>query len=176
MLTPDTILQNRYQIVRAIGQGGMGTVYLAIDRRLGSDVALKETLFKDDRLLSAFEREARLLASLRHPALPRVIDHFSEADGQFLVMEFIPGDDLLDLMNASGTGFPPDEVLDWADQLLDALDYMHTRQPQIIHRDIKPQNLKLMARSQIVLLDFGLAKGTLQQGREIFLSCSSSSV
>ena len=163
MLTPDTILQNRYLIVRAIGQGGMGAVYLAKDLRLGSDVALKETFFKDDRLRKAFEREARLLASLRHPALPKVIDHFSEADGQFLVMEFIPGDDLLDLMNSRGAGFPPGQVLSWADQLLDALDYMHTRQPQIIHRDIKPQNLKLMARGQIVLLDFGLAKGTLPQ-------------
>jgi serine/threonine protein kinase len=163
MLTPNTILQNRYLIVRAIGQGGMGAVYLAIDQRLGSDVALKETLFSDDRLRKAFEREARLLASLRHPALPKVIDHFSEADGQFLVMEFIPGDDLLDLMNSKGTGFPPAQVLNWADQLLDALDYLHTREPQIIHRDIKPQNLKLMARNQIVLLDFGLAKGTLSQ-------------
>ncbi|HEX5733381.1 MAG TPA: protein kinase [Blastocatellia bacterium] len=163
MLTPDTILQNRYLIVRAIGQGGMGAVYLAKDQRLGSDVALKETFFKDERLRKAFEREARLLASLRHPALPKVIDHFSEADGQFLVMEFIPGDDLLDLMNSKGAGFPPGQVLNWADQLLDALDYMHTRQPQIIHRDIKPQNLKLMARNQIVLLDFGLAKGTLPQ-------------
>ena len=163
MLTPDTILQKRYLIVRAIGQGGMGAVYLAKDQRLGSDVALKETFFKDDRLRKAFEREARLLASLRHPALPKVIDHFSEADGQFLVMEFIPGDDLLDLLNSRGTGFPPGQVLNWADQLLDALDYMHTQQPQIIHRDIKPQNLKLMARDQIVLLDFGLAKGTLPQ-------------
>ena len=163
MLTPNTILQNRYLIVRAIGQGGMGAVYLAKDHRLGSDVALKETFFKDDRLRKAFEREARLLASLRHPVLPRVIDHFSEGDGQFLVMEFIPGDDLLDLMNSKGAGFPTGQVLNWADQLLDALDYMHTRQPQVIHRDIKPQNLKLMARDQIVLLDFGLAKGTYPQ-------------
>ena len=163
MLTPNTILQNRYLIVRAIGQGGMGAVYLAKDQRLGSDVALKEAFFKDDRLRKAFEREARLLASLRHPALPKVIDHFSEADGLFLVMEFIPGDDLLDLMNARGAGFPPSQVLNWVDQLLDALDYLHTREPQVIHRDIKPQNLKLMARDQIVLLDFGLAKGTLPQ-------------
>ena len=163
MLTPNTILQNRYLIVRAIGQGGMGAVYLAKDQRLGSDVALKEAFFKDERLRKAFEREARLLASLRHHVLPKVIDHFSEADGLFLVMEFIPGDDLLDLMNSRGAGFPPGQVLNWADQLLDALDYLHTRQPQVIHRDIKPQNLKLMARDQIVLLDFGLAKGTLPQ-------------
>ncbi len=163
MLTPNTILQNRYLIVRAIGQGGMGAVYLAQDQRLGSDVALKEAFFKDDRLRKAFEREARLLASLRHAALPKVIDHFSEADGLFLVMEFIPGDDLLDLINSRGAGFAPGQVLNWADQLLDALDYLHTRQPQVIHRDIKPQNLKLMARDQIVLLDFGLAKGTIPQ-------------
>ena len=163
MLTPNTILQNRYLIVRAIGQGGMGAVYLAKDQRLGSEVALKEAFFKDDRLRKAFEREARLLASLRHAALPKVIDHFSESDGLFLVMEFIPGDDLLDLMNSRGAGFPPSQVLNWADQLLDALDYLHTRQPQVIHRDIKPQNLKVMARDQIVLLDFGLAKGTAPQ-------------
>ena len=94
MLTPDTILQARYRIVRQLGQGGMGAVYEAIDQRLDTTVALKETLFADERLRKQFEREARLLARLHHPALPRVSDHFSEADGQFLVMQFIPGDDL----------------------------------------------------------------------------------
>src|ERR671938_2007192 len=94
MLTPDTILQGRYRIVRQLGQGGMGAVYESIDQRLDTTVALKETLFSDERLRKQFEREARLLARLHHPALPRVSDHFSEADGQFLVMQFIPGEDL----------------------------------------------------------------------------------
>jgi hypothetical protein len=159
MLTPETILQGRYRIVRQLGQGGMGAVYEAIDQRLDTTVALKETLFADERLRKQFEREARLLARLHHPALPRVSDHFSEADGQFLVMQYIPGDDLSEMMTKKRSPFPANQVLTWADQLLDALDYLHTQDPQIVHRDIKPQNLKLTSRGQIILLDFGLAKG-----------------
>jgi serine/threonine protein kinase len=145
--------------VRQLGQGGMGAVYEAIDQRLDTTVALKETLFADERLRKQFEREARLLARLHHPALPRVSDHFSEGDGQFLVMQFIPGDDLSEMMARKRGPFPVNQVLTWADQLLDALDYLHTQEPQIVHRDIKPQNLKLTSRGQIILLDFGLAKG-----------------
>ena len=159
MLTPETVLQGRYRIVRQLGQGGMGAVYEAIDQRLDTTVALKETLFDDERLRKQFEREARLLARLHHPALPRVSDHFSEGDGQFLVMQFIPGDDLSEMMARKRGPFPVNQVLTWADQLLDALDYLHTQDPQIVHRDIKPQNLKLTSRGQIILLDFGLAKG-----------------
>ena len=159
MLTPETVLQGRYRIVRQLGQGGMGAVYESVDQRLDTTVALKETLFSDERLRKQFEREARLLARLHHPALPRVSDHFSEGDGQFLVMQFIPGDDLSEMMTRKRSPFPANQVLTWADQLLDALDYLHTQDPQIVHRDIKPQNLKLTSRGQIILLDFGLAKG-----------------
>ena len=159
MLAPDTVLQNRYRIIRLLGQGGMGAVYEALDERLDTTVALKQTLFADERLRKQFEREARLLARMHHPALPRVSDHFAEGDGQFLVMQFIPGDDLSQMTARKQGPFPPDQVLTWGDQLLDALDYLHTQDPQIIHRDIKPQNLKLTARGQIILLDFGLAKG-----------------
>jgi serine/threonine protein kinase len=159
MLAPETVLQSRYRIIRLLGQGGMGAVYEATDERLDTTVALKETLFADERLRKQFEREARLLARMHHPALPRVSDHFAEGDGQFLVMQFIPGDDLSQMMARKQGPFPPDQVLTWGDQLLDALDYLHTQEPQIIHRDIKPQNLKLTGRGQIILLDFGLAKG-----------------
>ena len=159
MLAPETVLQNRYRIIRLLGQGGMGAVYEAMDERLDTTVALKETLFADERLRKQFEREARLLARMHHPALPRVSDHFAEGDGQFLVMQFIPGDDLSQMMARKQGPFPADQVLTWGDQLLDALDYLHTQDPQIIHRDIKPQNLKLTGRGQIILLDFGLAKG-----------------
>ncbi len=160
MLEVDVVLQGRYRIVRQIGQGGMGSVYLAKDLRLGSHIALKQTLFADEKLLKAFEREARLLAGLRHAALPKVTDHFIEGDGQFLIMEYISGEDLAEMLDRRDNPFSPEEVLAWADQLLDALDYLYTRTPPVIHRDIKPQNLKLTERSQIVLLDFGLAKGT----------------
>src|SRR5256885_5755558 len=160
MLTEGTILQGRYRIVRQLGQGGMGAVHEAIDERLDTVVALKETFFVDEKLRKQFEREARLLARLHHQALPRVSDHFNEGDGQFLVMQFIAGEDLFEMLNARNAPFPQDEVARWGDQLCDALDYLHTQDPQIIHRDIKPQNLKLTLRGQIVLLDFGLAKGS----------------
>jgi serine/threonine protein kinase len=160
MIAPNTLLQNRYLVLKQIGQGGMGAVYIATDQRFGSTVALKETFFTDPNLRKAFEREARLLNHLRHPALPRVSDHFVEDEGQFLVMEYIAGDDLAEKLRERGGAFTLSEVLNWADQLLDALDYLHTQEPSVIHRDIKPQNLKLTARNAIVLLDFGLAKGS----------------
>src|SRR6266850_2293840 len=85
----------------------MGAVYEAVDQRLDTTVALKETLFADDRLRKQFEREARLLARMHHPALPRVSDHFSEGEGQFLVMQFIDGDDLAQMMKSKQGPFPP---------------------------------------------------------------------
>ncbi|HEY1404854.1 MAG TPA: serine/threonine-protein kinase, partial [Pyrinomonadaceae bacterium] len=144
--------------MKQIGQGGMGAVYVATDERFHSTVAIKQTFFDDPTLRKAFEREAHLLNHLRHVALPRVSDHFVEGDGQFLVMEFIEGDELAELLQQRGA-FPLAEALRWADELLDALDYLHTHEPPIVHRDIKPQNMKLTPRGQIVLLDFGLAKG-----------------
>jgi serine/threonine protein kinase len=167
MIAPETLLQNRYLVRKQIGQGGMGAVYMATDQRFGSSVALKETFFDEPNLRKAFEREARLLNHLRHPALPRVSDHFVEEDGQFLVMEFIPGADLSEILKEKKAPFPLASILDWADQLLDALDYLHTHEPPVIHRDIKPQNLKLTARGAIVLLDFGLAKGTPLQASRV---------
>jgi serine/threonine protein kinase len=150
----------------------MGTVYEAVDERLDTVVALKETFFADERLRKQFEREARLLARLHHQALPRVSDHFSEGDGQFLVMQYIPGDDLSEMMTQRRGPFPADQVLTWGDQLLDALDYLHTQEPQIVHRDIKPQNLKLTTRGQIILLDFGLAKGQAGEISRVTTSAS----
>jgi hypothetical protein len=172
MLASDTVLQARYRIVRQLGQGGMGAVYEAVDERLDTTVALKETLFTDERLRKQFEREARLLARMHHPALPRVSDHFNESDGQFLVMQYIAGEDLAAMLLERKGPFPQAEVLRWAEQLCDALDYLHTQDPQIIHRDIKPQNLKLTARGQIVLLDFGLAKGSAGQMSVVTTSAS----
>ena len=159
MLAPGNVLQSRYRIIQQLAKGGMGAVYEALDQRLDATVALKETFFSEEGLRKQFEREARLLARLHHPALPKVSDHFTESDGQFLVMQFIPGDDLEEMLKRNGGAFAQNEVLMWADQLLDALDYLHAQEPPIIHRDIKPSNLKLTARGQIVLLDFGLAKG-----------------
>src|SRR6476619_1807636 len=98
MIEQGKTLQQRYRIDRQIGQGGMGAVYVATDERFGSTVAIKETLCMSDNYRKAIEREARLLNSLKHSALPRVSDHFLEDDGQFLVMEFVPGEDLCDIL------------------------------------------------------------------------------
>lgn len=155
------MVQSRYLVVQLIGKGGMGEVYLAVDQRLGSAVALKRTSFAEDaNLAAAFEREAKILARLRHPVLPKVSDHFPDGGDQFLVMEHISGDDLSNRLENSGKAFPLSWVMFWADQLLDALSYLHSHEPPIIHRDIKPQNLKLTDENHIVLLDFGLSKDT----------------
>lgn len=172
MLSPDTFLQNRYRIIQLLGRGGMGAVYEATDERLGRAVAVKELSVEGDDLRRAFEREARLLANLTHPSLPRVTDHFAEGEGHYLVMDFVPGNDLKRMLDERGTPFPVDDVVQWAVQLLEALEYLHGHVPPIIHRDIKPSNLKLLRGGRIVLLDFGLAKGGAGQTPAATLSRS----
>lgn len=157
-LPAGTILQGRYRIVRELGTGGMGAVFEAVDQRLDATVALKQTFSTDDRLRRQFEQEARLLAHLHHPCLPRVSDYFCEAGQAFLVMQFISGPDLAQILSQQPKPFPREQVIAWADQLLDALVYLHERDRQIIHRDIKPHNLKVTADGRMALLDFGLAK------------------
>ncbi|EFO81507.1 serine/threonine protein kinase [Oscillochloris trichoides DG-6] len=163
MLEPGALVIQRYQIVRLIGRGGMGAVYEAVDQRLRNTVALKQMIGTSMENAEAFQHEAQLLAALRHPALPKVIDYFSDNANWFLVMEFFTGADLAALQARRGGPFPLHDILDWADQLLAALEYLHTRTPPVLHRDIKPQNLKLTPDGQIVLLDFGLARGTDQE-------------
>jgi len=158
-LEPDALIQGRYLVRRTVGRGGMGAVYEAIDQRLGHTVALKQMLVGGDSATAAFEREARILAGLRHPGLPRVTDFFGDPRGLFLVMEFIPGGDLGALLTERGRPFPVEDVVRWADQILDVLTFLHGQQPPILHRDIKPQNIKLTPAGDVVLLDFGLAKG-----------------
>lgn len=157
MIETGTLLQGRYLIEKQIGAGGMGAVYLAVDERFGNHVALKETFYKDQEFDAAFEREARLLNGLNHSALPHVSDYFTENGEYFLVMQYIEGEDLFESLKQKKQ-FSIETVLRWTNDLLDALDYLHSQNPPIIHRDIKPQNLKITTRDNIVLLDFGLAK------------------
>ena len=171
LLSPDTILQSRYRVVSHLGKGGMGAVYEAIDLRLGHTVALKQTLTSDEELWKQFEREARLMARLNHPVLPSVSDYFTEGHRAFLVMQYVEGKDLANIIAQQPGPFPRQAVIAWADQLLDALIYLHSRERQIIHRDIKPHNLKVTPSGQIALLDFGLAKTQVEAAGEI--SCTS---
>ncbi len=159
MLTLGVILQNRYQVLALLGQGGMGAVYQARDLRLGAVVALKENIGGDPQ---QFQQEAVLLANLRHPNLPRVSDHFVEPNGvQYLVMDFVEGEDLETRVARMGT-LPEQQVRVWFDQILDAVAYLHSC--GVIHRDIKPANIKITPQGQAVLVDFGIAK-VYQQGR-----------
>ncbi len=166
-LAQDTLLADRYRISRLLGQGGMGAVYLAVDIRFrDAPVAVKQKLVGAHRedLRKAFEREALLLNHLRHPALPRVTDFFMHGDSEFLVMEYVPGKDLGAELERARTPFPFETVAAWTDRLLDALAYLHSRTPPVIHRDIKPQNVRLTPEGEIILLDFGLSKGSVGAG------------
>lgn len=158
-LTPDTLLHNRYLIIRLLGQGGMGAVYLANDTSLDQQVAVKVNYRTGADPSTQFLREARLLASLRHLHLPRVIDYFVIGPNQFLVMDFIPGEDLGTLIAREGRQ-PLEKVKAWARQLGDALVYLHNQKPPVVHRDIKPANIKITPAGDLVLVDFGIAKAT----------------
>jgi len=155
-LSKGSILHNRYRLDEQLGKGGMGTVYLGFDQTLQIRVAVKENLNPNPESERQFRREAELLASLRHPNLPRVTDHFILEGRQYLVMDFIEGEDL----HARSTHEEPtyEEVLAWGIDAADALAHLHSRQPPIIHRDIKPANLKLQPDGKVVLVDFGIAK------------------
>ena len=163
------VLRGRYRISRIIGQGGMGCIYLADDIRLeGRLCALKEVeheknipqnLIKEAR--EQFQREATVLARLDHPNLPKVSDYFSIGRNDYLVMDYVPGDDLRTVMletREKGKFIQEKEVLNWAFQLADALSYLHLQNPPILHRDIKPSNMKLTPSGLLKVVDFGLVK------------------
>lgn len=168
-LKPGEILNQRYKIRGIIGQGGAGSVYLAEDTRLeGRLCALKEVthdLSMPAEMLNQardqFQREAVVLARLDHPNLPKVSDYFSLEASDYLVMDFVPGKDLRTIMieaRQKKEFLSEREILGWAGQLCDALDYLHDQDPPILHRDIKPSNLKLMPSGLLKLVDFGLVK------------------
>jgi serine/threonine protein kinase/Tol biopolymer transport system component len=154
----DSLLNNRYRIVSILGQGGMGSIYRAIDENLGVEVAVKENLFTTEEYARQFRREAVILANLRHPNLPRVTDHFViEGQGQYLVMDYIEGEDLRERLDREGVLSDEDVVIIGV-AICDALGYLHSRDPQVVHRDIKPGNVKISPTGHITLVDFGLAK------------------
>lgn len=157
-LAPGDLLNNRYRIEAILAMGGMGAVYSAIDNNLGVSVAVKENLFLSDEYSRQFQREASILASLRHPNLVRVIDYFSLPNqGQYLIMDYIEGEDLRQRIERLGA-ISDQEVILIGAVCCDGLTYLHTRRPAVVHRDIKPGNIKITPDGDVVLVDFGLAK------------------
>jgi serine/threonine protein kinase len=162
-LVPGQVIHGRYRVIALLSsQGGMSAVYEVMDNTLNIRCALKEMLPYPGTSGSAlpelreqFQQEARLLASLRHPNLPRVSDHFEEDGNAYLVMDFIYGRRLDEVVAQEG-GLTEDEVLDWARQLMEALAHCHEQ--GVIHRDVKPQNVIITWQGQAILVDFGLAK------------------
>ncbi|HIC87966.1 MAG TPA: serine/threonine protein kinase [Anaerolineae bacterium] len=168
-LPTGTVLRSRYRIVELIGQGGMGAVYRAEDLLLrGRQCAIKEVLPELasvpemlEQTREQFYQEASTLARLDHPNLPKVSDYFSHEGREYLVMDFVPGRDLREILNEArrqGRFLAERRVLGWARQLCDALEYLHDQDPPVLHRDIKPSNIKLTPQGTIKLVDFGLVK------------------
>ncbi len=165
-LAPSHLLKGRYRLIRQIGQGGMGAVYQAEDTSLGNRlVAVKEMstqgLSPEElaEVTEGFQREALLLAQLRHPNLPRIYEQFAEGNHWYLVMDFIDGETLEEHQaKAPGGRLPVQEVLQLGIQLATVLSYLHTRQPPIIFRDLKPSNIMLTPDGHLYLIDFGIAR------------------
>jgi serine/threonine protein kinase len=158
-LTPGDLLHIRYRIIGIIGRGGMGAVYRGEDAVLLVPVAIKENLNPLPQAVKQFKREALLLATLRHLNLPRVTDHFIEGDLQYLIMDYVPGDDLKTILEQQGA-IPESQVMSWCGEICDALTYLHTQHPPVTHRDIKPANIKITPEGKPVLVDFGIAKAS----------------
>ncbi len=158
-LNSGQILNNRYRIVKLLGEGGFGAVYRAWDMNLNGPCAVKENNETSPDAARQFAREASLLFNLHHPNLPRVTDHFTvPGQGQYLVMDFVEGEDMQAMLTRAGGALPEEQVLAWVAQICDALAYMHAQNPPIIHRDIKPGNIKITPDGRAVLVDFGIAK------------------
>ncbi|RLC99074.1 MAG: serine/threonine protein kinase [Chloroflexi bacterium] len=167
MLPPQTMLSGRYIITRCVGRGGMGAVYQAADTRIPgktwaikemSDAAITDPLEKQQARAN-FRQEALMLARLDHPNLPTVTDHFTEGSKQYLVMDFIEGETLIERLNREGGGpLPADEVVSWAEQLCRVLEYLHGQSPPLIFRDLKPGNVMVTPGGTVKLIDFGIAR------------------
>jgi predicted Ser/Thr protein kinase len=164
-LPEDTILENRYRIDRLLAHGGMGAIYKGYDTNLDIPVAIKENFFQTPQSIRQFEQEARILARLHHPNLPRVIHHFAAEGQQYLVMDFVEGTNLWETVKTQKRPLEEKQALDYIIQVSNAVSYLHQQNPPIIHRDIKPQNIKVTPEGRAVLVDFGIAKMAKKDSR-----------
>jgi formylglycine-generating enzyme required for sulfatase activity len=162
-LAPGQVLNNRYRILKLLGQGRFGAVYRAWDNELGCPRAVKENLDTSPESQSQFESEAQTLETLSHPSLPKIVDHFViPGQGQYLVSEFVEGKDLREMLRRFSKPWPEAQALEWIGQICDALGYLHAQTPPVIHRDIKPVNIKITPSGEggrrAMLVDFGNAR------------------
>ena len=165
-------LDGRYRIGKVIGVGGMGRVYLANDTRLANrPVAVKEMMvgegLQEQKAVEDFAREARVLAPLSHPGIPNLIDYFAERGRHYLVMEYIAGGDLQGWLDKRGAGarVPEQQVKRWAREILDVLRFLHSQNPPIVYRDLKPGNIMIDQNGRAMIIDFGIARFLPPGGR-----------
>lgn len=163
------IIDGKYEVLREVGRGGMSVVYLAMDKRLNKQWAIKE--FRKDKddaskqvALKALLDEANLMKKLDHPTLPRIVDIIDEHHTVYVVMDYIEGESLNRVLDAYGAQ-PQEAVIEWAKQLSDVLDYLHTQSPPVIYRDMKPANIMLKPDGTVRLIDFGIAR-EYKEGKE----------
>lgn len=159
-LRKGTVLNDRYRILQSLGQGGFSALYLAEDLNNGNICAVKENLDdSQDDVMGKFLREASMLYNLKHTNLPEVWDHFViPGEGQYLVMEYVEGQSLSAIQEQARKPLAERKVITWISQVCDALSYLHNQTPPIIHRDIKPGNIRITPDGKAVLVDFGIAK------------------
>lgn len=162
-----TVIEDKYEILREIGRGGMSVVYLAMDTRLNKQWAVKEIRKqgngkKDEIVINSLMAEANLMKRLDHPALPRIVDIIDNGSTIFVVMDYIEGESLDKILKADGVQ-AEDMVITWAKQLCDALSYLHNQTPPIIYRDMKPANVMLKPEGNVKIIDFGIAREYKEQ-------------
>lgn len=156
------IIDGKYEVLREVGRGGMSVVYLAMDKRLNKQWAIKE--FRKDKddvskqvALKALLDEANLMKKLDHPTLPRIVDIIDNHQTVYVIMDYIEGESLNKVLDAYGAQ-PQEAVIEWAKQLSEVLDYLHTQNPPVIYRDMKPANIMLKPDGTVRLIDFGIAR------------------
>ncbi|MDR3308032.1 MAG: serine/threonine protein kinase [Coriobacteriales bacterium] len=162
MLTTGAVIGGKFEILTVLGEGGMSVVYLAMDKRLNKQWAVKEVKQTGDRVNDAivaqsFVKEANVMKRLDHPMLPRIVDIINHEDTLYVVMDYIEGRSLDQILKEDGPQ-PQEFVVEWGKQLADALDYLHTRTPAVIYRDMKPSNVMLKPDGTVRIIDFGIAR------------------
>ena len=162
-----TVIDGKYEILKEIGRGGMSIVYLAMDKRLNKQWAVKEIRKKgsgknEEIVVNSLLAEANMMKKLDHPSLPRIVDIIDNGVTIYVVMDYIEGESLDKILNEYGAQ-PEEMVVNWAKQLCDALSYLHSQKPPIIYRDMKPANVMLKPEGNIKIIDFGIAREYKEQ-------------